>query len=144
MSCTNSLIFAAVSFCILVMNQIACAADAQAQQSQQCGGFITSCKEPFDHSQGFLQGTCKTDKGRWVVTSIDLDPHISNVNGNMVLGNGYKKTCQDFGYARSSTSFIAAANCTKFDGKLRRTGFDVNTRISNQNGRLNWDKNCGS
>ncbi|KAG6551848.1 hypothetical protein Mapa_006462 [Marchantia paleacea] len=133
MASAKFLIFAAASVCIAAMNFNV--ADAG------CGDFVTSCRAPFEHSQGIFKGTCITDSGKWVVTSINLSLHIGNVNGNMVGGSGYDESCEGPGIIRSSSDFIVTARCKKFDGTLRETGFDVNRRISNNNGKLVFN-NC--
>ncbi|BBN00702.1 hypothetical protein MPTK1_2g01320 [Marchantia polymorpha subsp. ruderalis] len=133
MASAKFLIFAAASLCIATMNINV--ADAG------CGDFVSSCRAPFEHSQGFFKATCITDSGRWVVASINLAPHIGNVNGNMVGGSDYEESCESLGIIRSSSDLIVTARCKKFDGTLRDTGFDVNRRISNNNGRLVFN-NC--
>ncbi|KAG6551683.1 hypothetical protein Mapa_006771 [Marchantia paleacea] len=112
----------------------------ESKSAEACGGFLKYCKAPFGHSGGKLKARCRNNEGSFVAAEVNLDNYLSNANGNLVPGTGYMKSCQGFGYFKVGTSeFIVTANCTKFDGQLRSTGYNVNSRVSSRNGVMKWD-----
>ncbi|BBN11652.1 hypothetical protein MPTK1_5g13700 [Marchantia polymorpha subsp. ruderalis] len=131
MASSNSLFYA-----VLIL--YVCASESKSAEA--CGGFLKYCKAPFSHSGGKLRARCRTNAGNFVAAEVNLDNYLSNVNGNLVPGTGYTKSCQGFGYFLVGASqFIVTANCTKFEGGLRTTGYNVNSRVSSKNGVMKWD-----
>ncbi len=76
------------------------------------------------------------------ITSVDLNLHLMNQNGNLVAwGNDYIVTCTPQGFACFGSSFFIFADCWQGDGNIISTSYDVNKNVQNNNGFL-ASNNC--
>jgi hypothetical protein len=77
--------------------------------------------------------------GVFASSSLDLNPFISNDNGNLVEGSDYIATCTPEGFGLVGSPFFIFANCAQEDGNVVRTSYDINNNVSNDNGVLAWN-----
>ncbi len=91
------------------------------------------------------------DGANYQYTSVDLNLHLMNQNGNLVAwGNDYIATCTPQGFACFGSSVFIFADCwqgdgniisTSYDVNIISTSYDVNKNVQNNNGFLAWN-NC--
>ncbi len=103
----------------------------------QCGNFVASCNG-ISISGSNLAATCKDGHGSSHFTELDLNPHLSNVNGILEPGGAYIETCTPQGGRQEGSSFFIFAQCSREDGKVVPTFFDVNNNVANIFGTLEW------
>ncbi|KAH9545882.1 hypothetical protein CY35_12G069800 [Sphagnum magellanicum] len=104
-----------------------------------CGGFTASCQAPFSVTGSVVSANCANDAGVFASSSLDLNPFISNDNGNLVEGSDYIATCTPEGFGLVGSPFFIFANCAQEDGNVVRTSYDINNNLSNDNGVLAWN-----
>ncbi|KAH8946721.1 hypothetical protein BDL97_11G000200 [Sphagnum fallax] len=108
-----------------------------ATQASGCGNFVASCNG-ISISGSNLAATCKDGHGSSHFTELDLNPHLSNVNGILEPGGAYIETCTPQGGRQEGSSFFIFAQCSREDGKVVPTFFDVNNNVANIFGTLEW------
>ncbi len=104
----------------------------------QCGGFTASCQEPFSVTGSVVSANCANDAGDFASSSLDLNPFLSNDNGNLVEGSDYIATCTPEGFGLFGSPFYIYADCAQENGNVVRTSYDINNNVSNDNGVLAW------
>jgi hypothetical protein len=96
---------------------------------------------PSSISGSILSASCADDGGAYQSTSVDLNNHLSNENGNLVenFGEHYIKTCAPQGFELFGSSFFIFAICTQRSGNLISTFYDINNNLLNNNRVLTWN-----
>ncbi len=83
------------------------------------------------------EANCANDAGDFASSSLDLNPFLSNDDGNLVDGSDYIATCTAEGFGLFGSPFYIYANCAQENGNVVRTSSDINN-VSNDNGVLAW------
>ncbi|CAK9195729.1 unnamed protein product [Sphagnum troendelagicum] len=108
-----------------------------ATQASGCGNFLASCNG-ISISGSILAAICGDGHGSSHFTELDLNSHLSNVNGVLKPGSGYIDTCTSEGGSQEGSSFFIFAQCSQEDGDRVPTFFDVNNNVANIFGTLEW------
>jgi len=108
-----------------------------ATQASGCGNFVASCNG-ISISGSILSATCGDGHGSSHFTELDLNPHLSNVNGILEPGSDYIATCTSQGGSQEGSSFLIFAECRQENGNVVPTFFDVNQNVANIFGTLEW------
>lgn len=85
---------------------------------------------------GIFRAQCRDNAGEWVATSVNPNHHISNVDGNLVDGVNFLRSCTPTGLVSGGGSVGITANCPRKSGARSNTYYDINTKMANYNGRL--------
>ncbi|CAE6498844.1 unnamed protein product [Rhizoctonia solani] len=92
-------------------------------------------------SDHILFAKCKDMSGNWVSSSMDLDRHIGNVNGNLTWDSGaYSVSSKDIHLDVSGFPgrVVLSAKLKKEDGSYKDSSINLNDRIMNKNGHLEY------
>ena len=97
-------------------------------------GYYSATSKNVSLAGTVLKADCKTDKGDYQESSIDLNDFISNVDGCLEWRNGmFAANCQNFGL--DSSSFLLA-ECKDESGTYYRAAINLDHHIINANGVL--------
>lgn len=107
----------------------------------QCGGFGTSCRSFSVGSDGIVTAQCRNNAGQYVSASVATNPHISNVDGNLVDGINYLSSCTSPGYYAIGSVVSITAQCKRNSGAISNTYYEISRKVANYNGNLVWN-NC--
>ncbi|MFN6465675.1 MAG: CVNH domain-containing protein [Nostoc sp. DedVER02] len=101
------------------------------------GQFSQTCKN-ISVNGSTLTATCEKADGRTPsTTSIDLNPHIANLDGTLDWdGDKFALTCDNIGLAGASR---LRAECETADGDTLGTYIDLNEHITNIDGTLKFE-----
>jgi hypothetical protein len=105
----------------------------------QCGRFTTSCQAWFSILGSNLSASCTNNAAVFQSASVDLNPHISNDNRNLVQGANYIATCTPRGFGLFGSLIFIYVYCTQDDHTLDYTSYNVNNNVVNDNGVLAWN-----
>ncbi len=106
----------------------------------QCGNFVASCNG-ISISGSTLSANCKDKNGNSHFTTLDLNPHLANIDGVLQPGSNYIGSCTSQGGSQGGSSFTIFAACKQKNGNVVSTSFNVNNNVANINGQLEW-QNC--
>lgn len=100
------------------------------------GNFSQTCKD-IEFNDSTLTANCRTINGTYEVSSIDLNPYIENVDGQLEWQPGnFIATC--------NTSMIYGpileAECKTRDQRFVSTEIDLDEHIANIDGTLKFEK----
>ncbi|KAG0553915.1 hypothetical protein M758_12G052300 [Ceratodon purpureus] len=115
-----------------------------AQAQLQCEGFAASCNTYSFGADGIFRAQCRDHAGRYVAASVNPNPYISNVDGHLIDGANFLESCVASGVGTSENPDVQVriyATCTKINGALSLTHYDINRKVFNNNGNLVWN-NC--
>ena len=105
----------------------------------QCNFGIT-CRKPRIVGESILTSNCKEVGGDPQESILDLNEHVSNVEGNLLCTpsvGGFVDTC---GKAKIVRTSILSAMCLDTTGERTPTALDLNECVANIDGSLQW---CG-
>ena len=91
-------------------------------------------------NESILVAACKEVSGQGQDAMLDLNEHISNVEGNLLCTpsvGGFVDTCGNAKIVRTS---ILSTRCLDTSGERTPTSLDLNECIANIDGSLQW---CG-
>jgi hypothetical protein len=111
-----------------------------ATQASGCGNFVASCNG-ISISGSTLSANCKDKNGNSHFTTLDLNPHLANIDGVLQPGSNYIGSCTSQGGSQGGSSFTIFAACKQKNGNVVSTSFNVNNNVANINGQLEW-QNC--
>jgi hypothetical protein len=100
----------------------------------QCGRFTTSCQAWFSILGSNLSASCTNNAAVYQSVLVDLNPHISNDNRNLVQGAKYIATCTPRGFGLFGSLIFMYAYCAQDDHTLDYTSYNVNNNVVNDNG----------
>ncbi|WP_300636946.1 CVNH domain-containing protein [Mastigocoleus sp. MO_188.B34] len=102
------------------------------------GGFANTCKR-VRVSGSWLSARCKTRRANYKNTGINLNNFVTNRNGYLRFSNrggNFSASCKNIRIAGKST---LRADCRTFQRDYRNTSLNLNGRITNRNGTLDFD-----
>nr|PNR39417.1 hypothetical protein PHYPA_019695 [Physcomitrium patens] len=86
-----------------------------------------------------LQAQCPNKNGLIVVAQTKLNGHIGNTSGRLVNGAGFRNSCRDMKEIQVySNVFKIEATCNNNAGGSNPTSFNLNMRVANVNGVLEF------
>lgn len=86
---------------------------------------------------GKLQAQSKRMDGTWNASTINLDLHIGNNNGNLEWdGENFSHSCQNI---QLKDGHVLKADAKAKDGSWHSSTLDLNSRIGNNNGNLEYN-----
>ncbi|MBW4615361.1 MAG: CVNH domain-containing protein [Desmonostoc vinosum HA7617-LM4] len=102
------------------------------------GQFSQTC-ENININGSILTADCEKANGRtYSATSIDLNPHIANIDGTLSWdGEQFALTCDNIGLAATNR---LRAECEKADGQTYIGSYlNLDEHIANSNGTLKYE-----
>jgi hypothetical protein len=106
---------------------------------QQCN-FAATCRRAKVVNGSMLVAGCREVSGEGQDAVLDLNEHVSNVEGNLLCtpsAGGFVGTCSKARIVRQS---VLSANCLDTAGDRSPTALDLNECVANIDGSLQW---CG-
>ena len=103
------------------------------------GDFAKTCGR-IRLSGSTLSATCRTRRGGNRGSRINLNDFVTNSNGYLRFSNNegaFSRTCRNIRLSRSRRTLLAS--CRTFSGNLRNTSLNLNARITNRNGSLDFE-----
>ena len=105
-------------------------------QAWALGNFSQSCYDSFIDGS-VLSSTCRRINGSYMPTSIDLNPVIENVDGELEWQpSNFIETCD---YAQLASPSIMIAECKTRSQELVPTFVDLDEHIANIDGTLMFE-----
>lgn len=100
------------------------------------GAYGKTCKNVALHGH-FLNAECKTKKGAWTKSSLNISKCFTNDNGKLLAKNdAYQKSCKGCKVEKDHLK----CECKTKKGKYVKASINMNSNISNIDGRLQCDK----
>ncbi|CAE6462675.1 unnamed protein product [Rhizoctonia solani] len=92
-------------------------------------------------SNHILHANLKDHEGKFIGSSMDLDRHIGNVNGNLAFDSGdFSRTATNVRLDLSGfpNRVLLVASLRKENGSTGVSSLDLNQRITNRDGHLEY------
>lgn len=100
------------------------------------GAFGKTCRHVQLHGH-FLNAECKTKKGNWTGSSLNISKCYMNNNGALMAKNAaYEKSCNKCVVEKDHLK----CQCKDKKGKQQKASINMNSNISNIDGKLQCDK----
>ncbi|EUC58415.1 cyanovirin-N family protein [Rhizoctonia solani AG-3 Rhs1AP] len=88
-----------------------------------------------------LHANLKDHEGKFIGSSMDLDRHIGNVNGNLAFDSGdFSRTATNvrLDLSESPNRVLLFATLKNENGSTAESSIDLNQRITNRDGHLEY------
>merc|ERR1712032_484958 len=96
------------------------------------GSFSRSCRKT-KLKDSTLSSECKTRRGTWMATSVNLGSCVTNNNGSLKRGGGYQNSSRRCVLHRGNTLSCQSKNIR---GQWKQSSINLDTFIGNDNGRF--------
>lgn len=104
------------------------------------GQFSKTCKD-INIEGSILSASCKTIKGYYQETSINLDAYVGNLDGILSWGDhNFSLTCDNVALAQSLRGeYEVVGKCKTIAGDYNQTELALDAHIANINGNLKYE-----
>ena len=111
-----------------------------ASSAWAAGEFTRSCKNIDLRSKSALDATCRTMRGSHARTGIQLNNYIANIDGDLrwKRNGNYSASSRNCDLDRSHGTTILRCDTRRIDGSWTSSSLNLDSRIANINGRLQY------
>ncbi len=100
--------------------------------------FLATCKN-LSLQGNTLNGTCQKMDQSWILTSLNLDECLANINGNFQWQQSGAYSQSSNNCNLNASNGIITCSARKMDGSMNTTTFNLNNSVSNLDGFLSCD-----